>query len=133
MSSAIFTIPQPSKLLTCSCLRQFLITLSAQHWPVDRFICDGKLQDDASANDHPEQALLPHILEQRQNILAYRGSIAVPGHCMHCFNFLQSDPTFIKWVCLMCQSGPYQNIFECKYCKLKACRPCFNKALIQTY
>jgi hypothetical protein len=106
---------------------------SQPHWPVDRFICDGKLQDDASANDHPEQALPPHILEQRQNILAYRGSIAVPGHCMHCFNFLQSDHAFIKWVCLMCQSGPYQNMFECKYCKLKACRPCFNMALIQTY
>ena len=35
--------------------------------------------------------------------------------------------TLIQWVCSMCHSGPHWYIFECKYCKLKTCRPCTNK------
>jgi hypothetical protein len=133
MSSHIFTISQQSELSTFLCIRRLLINRSPQHCLVDRLICDGNLQHDAGASDHQEQALPPHILEQRQNILASRERTVVRRHCMHCFNFLQSDPTFIKWVCLVCKSGPYPNIFECKYCKLKACQPCFNKNLIQKY
>ncbi|KAH8653951.1 hypothetical protein BGZ60DRAFT_419039 [Tricladium varicosporioides] len=53
----------------------------------------------------------------------------VPGHCNHSFNLLKSESTLIQWTCSMCYSGPHWYIFECKYCRLKACRPCTNKSL----
>jgi hypothetical protein len=53
--------------------------------------------------------------------------MALPGYCNHSFNLLKSESTLIQWVCSMCHSGPHWYIFECKYCKLKTCRPCTNK------
>ncbi|KAH7386462.1 hypothetical protein BKA64DRAFT_696875 [Cadophora sp. MPI-SDFR-AT-0126] len=53
--------------------------------------------------------------------------MAVPSYCHHSFNLLKSESTLIQWVCSMCHSGPHWYIFECKYCKLKTCRPCTNK------
>jgi len=55
------------------------------------------------------------------------GTMAVPNYCHHSFNLLKSESTLIQWVCSMCHSGPHWYIFECKYCKLKTCRPCTNK------
>lgn len=55
-------------------------------------------------------------------------TMAVPNYCHHSFNLLKSESTLIQWVCSMCHSGPHWYIFECKYCKLKTCRPCTNKA-----
>ena len=54
--------------------------------------------------------------------------MAVPSHCSHSFNLLKSESTLIQWVCAICHSGPHWHIFECKYCKLKTCRPCAAKA-----
>jgi hypothetical protein len=54
--------------------------------------------------------------------------MAVPSHCNHSFNLLKSESTLIQWVCAICHSGPHWHIFECKYCKLKTCRPCAAKA-----
>ena len=54
-------------------------------------------------------------------------NMAIPGYCHHSFNLLKSESTLIQWVCSMCHSGPHWYIFECKYCKLKTCRPCTNK------
>ncbi|KAG4421478.1 hypothetical protein IFR04_005428 [Cadophora malorum] len=56
--------------------------------------------------------------------------MAVPNYCHHSFNLLKSESTLIQWVCSMCHSGPHWYIFECKYCKLKTCRPCTNKGQI---
>ncbi|KAF8847961.1 hypothetical protein BDZ45DRAFT_665156 [Acephala macrosclerotiorum] len=53
--------------------------------------------------------------------------MAVPGYCNHSFNMLKSESTLIQWACSMCHSGPHWFIFECRYCKLKTCRPCTNK------
>ncbi|KAH8674362.1 hypothetical protein BGZ60DRAFT_269652 [Tricladium varicosporioides] len=53
--------------------------------------------------------------------------MAVPGYCSHSFNLLKSESTLIQWVCSTCHSGPHWYIFECKYCKLKSCRPCTSK------
>ena len=59
---------------------------------------------------------------QRQGYLR----MAIPGPC-HSFIFLKSDSTLIQWTCGLCHSGPHWYIFECKYCKLKTCRPCSSK------
>jgi hypothetical protein len=53
--------------------------------------------------------------------------MALPSYCNHSFNLLKSESTLIQWVCSMCHGGPHWYIFECKYCKLKTCRPCTNK------
>ncbi len=44
-------------------------------------------------------------------------------YCHHSFTMIKSDTTLMLWTCGMCHSGPHWFIFECKYCKLKTCRP----------
>ncbi|EKD21417.1 hypothetical protein MBM_00530 [Drepanopeziza brunnea f. sp. 'multigermtubi' MB_m1] len=53
--------------------------------------------------------------------------MSVPNYCHHSFNLLKSESTLIQWTCAMCHTGPHWYIFECKYCRLKTCRPCTNK------
>jgi hypothetical protein len=44
--------------------------------------------------------------------------------CEHSFKVIKSDNTVIQWNCHVCHSGPYQVLYECQHCNLKACRPC---------
>lgn len=70
---------------------------------------------------------LPVIVSASQPRSCLSLKMALPGYCNHSFNLLKSESTLIQWVCSMCHSGPHWYIFECKYCKLKTCRPCTNK------
>ncbi|KAI9050575.1 hypothetical protein LZ554_005736 [Drepanopeziza brunnea f. sp. 'monogermtubi'] len=54
-------------------------------------------------------------------------TMSVPSYCHHSFNLLKSESTLIQWTCAMCHTGLHWYIFECKYCRLKTCRPCTNK------
>ncbi|CZS92477.1 uncharacterized protein RAG0_03059 [Rhynchosporium agropyri] len=54
--------------------------------------------------------------------------MAIPKYCHHTLNLLKSESTLIQWTCSQCYSGPHWYIYECKYCKLKTCRPCADKA-----
>jgi len=49
-------------------------------------------------------------------------------YCHHSFKIIKSETTLLLWNCGMCGSGPHWFIFECKYCKLKTCRPCAHTA-----
>jgi hypothetical protein len=50
-----------------------------------------------------------------------------PSTCRHSFRMIKSDTSLLLWNCGMCASGPHWAIFECVFCRLKACRPCTYK------
>ena len=47
--------------------------------------------------------------------------------CSHEFLVIKTDTTLLLWYCSLCYSGPHWLIYECKFCKIKRCKPCTQK------
>ncbi|KAK3398245.1 hypothetical protein B0T20DRAFT_353781 [Sordaria brevicollis] len=54
--------------------------------------------------------------------------MALANGCAHEFVLIKSESTLIQWTCQLCHTGPLQCIFECRYCKIRTCRPCIGGA-----
>ncbi len=108
----LLSICSPSALLDKVCLSL------PSHYPRD-----SKLNTPHS----PPRSRPPRTQQPTLPVPAAIITMAIPGYCNHSFNMLKSESTLIQWVCSMCHSGPHWYIYECKYCKLKTCRPCTNK------
>ncbi|KAL0471613.1 hypothetical protein QR685DRAFT_438698 [Neurospora intermedia] len=50
--------------------------------------------------------------------------MALSNGCAHHFVLIKSESSLIQWTCQLCQSGPHYFIYECRYCKMRTCRPC---------
>lgn len=64
------------------------------------------------------------------NFTHHAVTMAVPrdSTCDHSFVMIKSDTALLLWHCNYCHAGAFWYIFECKHCKIKACRVCTQKA-----